>query len=85
MLTLLILSLLAGLVLGQRFKVLILVPAALPPVVLAAVIGLVQADAFLTVALSALAAIGCLQIGYLAGTVVHRGLGSARPRQLRIG
>jgi hypothetical protein len=78
-----LLSLLAGMVLGQRFKVLILAPAillALPPVV---AFGYARGDAGFTVALACLAAIGCLQIGYVFGIGIRHLLLVARASRLR--
>jgi hypothetical protein len=71
MLILSIFCLLGGIALAQRFKVLVLIPAALPAILLALVIGIKGAYAPLSVALFALAALACLQLGYVAGAVLH--------------
>jgi hypothetical protein len=66
-----ILSLLLGLVLGQRFKVLILIPVIIITLVFAVVAGLARADKAWTVGLTAAVAIAGLQIGYLLGVGVR--------------
>jgi hypothetical protein len=63
----LIVSLLTGLALGQRFKVLVLVPAAVLAITLTIAAGLVQGEAFWPTTLIALAATVSMQIGYLLG------------------
>jgi len=62
-----IVCLLAGMVLGQRFKVMVLVPAAMLVFALTIAGGLVQGDAFWLTALMAMAAAASLQTGYLFG------------------
>jgi hypothetical protein len=65
--TFLIVCLLAGLLLGQRFKVLVLIPAA--AVVIA--LSFAGAEVRWPIALMAVAATVSLQMGYLLGLVVH--------------
>jgi hypothetical protein len=67
--TLTIFSLLAGLVLGQRFRVLVLLPA-IALVLGVAGVGMAHADGIWWTALTAAAAVTALQIGYLIGLVV---------------
>ena len=77
-----ILTLSAGILLGLRFKVLILAPASLGALLVVIGAGVVQADMAWSIGLSAAAAIVCLQIGYLAGNVIRYRLASARARPL---
>jgi hypothetical protein len=71
MMTLTILSLLAGLILGQRFKVLVLVPAIPLALLLAVGTGITRADGFWWTALMAVAGCTALQIGYLLGLAIR--------------
>ena len=66
-----ILSLLAGIVLGQRFRILILTPAILLTLLLTTGAGIARADSAWIIGLSAVMASACLQIGYLAGTGIR--------------
>ncbi|HXW66106.1 MAG TPA: hypothetical protein VEK74_13560 [Burkholderiaceae bacterium] len=82
MLTPAFLTLLVGMLLGQRFKVLILVPSIL--IILMFAIGaMIAGVAPGTVALTATAAIACLQIGYLVGTGLHYLWLTVRENRLR--
>jgi hypothetical protein len=67
LMTLTILSLLAGLVLGQRFRVLVLLPAIALALLVAVGDGMARADGIWWTALMAAAAVTALQIGYLIG------------------
>ena len=62
-----ILCLLTGMALGQRFKVLVLVPAVLLVVALSIDFGGVRAN-FWPITFSAVAAVVGLEVGYLLGT-----------------
>jgi len=73
--TFLFVCLLAGLLLGQRFKVLVLVPAA--AVVLA--LSFAGAETHWPIALTAVAAMICLQIGYLLGLGLRHVLSAVFP------
>ncbi len=64
--TMLIVCLLAGLLLGQRFKVLVLIPAALVAIAFA----FAAAQSHWPIALAAAATVS-LQVGYLLGLVVR--------------
>jgi hypothetical protein len=66
---LIILSLLAGLVLGQWFRVMVLVPAV--ALALLVGIGMAHADGTWWTALMAAAAAAAVQIGYLIGLVIR--------------
>lgn len=75
--------LLVGALLGQRFKVLALVPAMALAFTLTAVVGFGRGGAFWQVLGSALIPIVGLQIGYLAGIWIHYLTASARKTLVR--
>jgi hypothetical protein len=77
-----IFTLLIGAALGQRFTVLILIPAILATLGAAIGLGVARAQMPGTIALLALAAVACLQIGYLFG-VIARQLTEGRTSRLR--
>ena len=78
-----------GAVLGQRFKVLILLPAMLPTVAFATIVVAVQGATAWHILAAALLAATSLQIGYIAGigvrhfTIVERA-SRLRPRRLAV-
>jgi hypothetical protein len=67
-----IFTFLVGAVLGQRFTVLVLVPAILVTLGVAIGLGIARAQAPGTIVLVTIAAITCLQIGYLFGLAIRR-------------
>ena len=67
-----IICLLAGLVLGQRLKVLVLVPATALIAALAIIGGLVGGSTFRSVLLVAVGAAVSLQVGYLLGLGINQ-------------
>ena len=69
-------TLLIGMLLGLRFKVLIVAPASLGAMLFAICVGIMHADVPWKIGLSAAAAIACLQVGYVAGIVILSRLGS---------
>jgi hypothetical protein len=71
MMTLTTVSLLLGVVLGQRFTVLILAPAMAIALVLAIGAGMARADTVLWIVLMAAATVISLQFGYLIGTGIR--------------
>jgi hypothetical protein len=71
MMTLAMISLLVGMVLGQRFKVLILVPAMALALVLAVGTGVASADTVWSIVLMAAATTAGLQIGYFVGVGIR--------------
>ena len=77
-----ILALPVGILLGLRFKVLILLPASLGALLGVICAGVVRADSPWNVGLSAAVAIACLQVGYLAGIAILDRLASAKPGRL---
>jgi hypothetical protein len=78
-----ILSLLAGMVLGQRFKILIVALAILIVVLVIAGVGVILGETPRLIALSAATAIVCLQVGYLVGIILRQVLLTARLGRLR--
>jgi hypothetical protein len=78
MMTSLIISSLAGLVLGQRFKVLILLPAICTAVVAATGAGVARGDSRWSIVLLAISVAVALQIGYLVGTGIRSLLAAGR-------
>lgn len=70
--TLALFSLLGGVVLAQRFKILVMVPATALTLVIAAGLGTARDDAAWWTALMAVAAATGLQMGYMFGLVIHR-------------
>jgi|HubBroStandDraft_3_1064219.scaffolds.fasta_scaffold64624_2 hypothetical protein len=78
-----LISLLAGMVLGQRFKVLAVVPAIAAWLLVAIGFGIAHSEGLgLTVLLAALA-VASLQIGYLVGVAIRYSLAAARTSGLR--
>jgi hypothetical protein len=75
---------LVGAVLGQRFTVFVLVPAILVTLGVAIGLGIVRAQTPGTIALVTIAAIACLQIGYLLGLGMRQ-LVQSRASRLRSG
>jgi len=67
-----IFTFLVGAALGQRFTVLVLVPAILVTLGVAVGLGIALAEAPGTIVLVTVAAIACLQVGYLLGLGVRQ-------------
>ena len=82
MMTILLLALLVGAVLGQRFKVLVLLPAMALALGLTAADGLAQAEPFWQVLVTAVVAFTGLQLGYLAGTGIRHLMVAAHPGRI---
>jgi hypothetical protein len=78
MVMLLLLSFLIGAVLGMRFKVLVLVPAIAGTLPIAVAIEISHQQGLASIILVSAATVALVQIGYLAGIAVHRGLATAR-------
>ena len=78
MMTLAMISLLVGMVLGQRFKVLVLMPTIAIALILVIGVGVARADTVWWIILSAIAVATSLQIGYLLGIGVRHALVAAR-------
>jgi hypothetical protein len=82
MTTFLIVSFLAGAVLGRRWNVLALLPAILVTLIVALCASKARADAGLTTVLMMAAAAAILQVGYLVGIAVGQFLSQARLKLL---
>jgi hypothetical protein len=78
-----LISLLLGMVLGQRFKVLALVPVIAVWLPVATGTGIARYGEFGPTLLLAALAVAALQIGYLAGVVIRYSLVAARTSGLR--
>ena len=76
-------SLLAGMVLGQRFKVLAVVPAIAVSLLVAIGFGIAVSEGLGHTILLAALAVASLQIGYLAGIAIRYSLAAARTSGLR--
>jgi hypothetical protein len=79
----LIVWLLIGLVLGQRFKILVLVPTIVLVVALTLTIGIARADAFWPIVLKTVIAITSLQLGYFLGNCLRGWVLQARASRSR--
>jgi hypothetical protein len=78
-----LMCLLAGMVLGQRFKVLVLVPAMAASLPVAIGLGISGHGGVGPVMLLAALAMASLQIGYLAGVGIRHALAAARISELQ--
>jgi hypothetical protein len=78
-------NLLIGMVLGQRFKVLVLLPALTFVLVAAVCLGISRNEGLWPTAGLAAAAIASLQIGYFAGICIRHTLAAARISGRRTG
>lgn len=74
-----IIGVVVGVVLGLRYKILILVPAVLFAMILAIVVGVGRADSFWSIVLATVALVIALQVGYLAGIAIHAAIAAMRP------
>jgi hypothetical protein len=72
----------AGIALGLRYKVLILVPAVACAMAIAVVMGIVRADHFWSIALAMVALAGAIQFGYLVGIFMRAAIGSICARHV---
>ena len=78
MLILSLISLLAGALLGMRFKVLILVPAICLALLAILAVGISSSVSFSFIALAMVLAAACLQLGYLIGIAARYAMAGAR-------
>jgi hypothetical protein len=83
MMTLMQICLLLGAVLGQRFKVLVLIPGMAVVLPLVAAAGIVRADSYGNIALALMVAAVSLQLGYLAGIALRHLMVLLRASQIR--
>jgi len=77
-----IFTLLFGVALGQRFTILVLIPAILATLGVAIGLGIARTQGTGTIVLATVAAVACLQIGYLLGLGIRQ-LIEVRARRLR--
>jgi hypothetical protein len=66
-----IIYVLAGAVLGLRFKVLILAPAVTLTTLFAAIVGIKRGDMFWSIAIAMILGVTAIQVGYLAGILIR--------------
>jgi len=78
MLTLALVSLLVGAVLGMRFRVLVLLPAIFTALLAILAFGISSAAGFSVIALAMVLATACLQLGYLGTVAARHGVPLAR-------
>jgi len=78
-----LITLLAGMVLGQRFRVLAVVPAIAASLLVAIGFGIAQSEGLGRTVLLAALAVASLQIGYLLGIAIRYSLAAARTSGLR--
>jgi hypothetical protein len=71
-----VVSVLAGIILGLRFKVMILVPAITLAMLFAVVVGVARADPFWSILLTIILLGSAVQVGYLAGIVMRAAISS---------
>jgi hypothetical protein len=68
-----------GIVLGLRYKVLILVPAIMFATIAAIIVGVAHADRFWSIVLMTVELMTAIQLGYLAGTVTRAAIAAILP------
>jgi hypothetical protein len=78
MLTLSLISMLVGAVLGTRFKVLVLLPAIFAAVLAILAVGITSSTNFPIIALAMVLATTCLQVGYLGALATRYVVAVAR-------
>jgi len=66
-----IIHVLAGVAIGLRFKVLILVPAVTLTMLFAAIVGVTRGDMFSSIAIAMILLLTAIQVGYLAGVLIR--------------
>ncbi len=71
-----IISVLAGVALGLRYKVVILVPAVTLAMIFAMIVGIARADHFWSIILATVMLGTAVQFGYLAGIAIRAAAGS---------
>ena len=84
-----IIGVVVGIVLGLRYKVLVLVPAVLFAMISAIAVGVGRADSFWSIVLTTVALVIAVQLGYLAGIVIQAAIAANSPtaegrRQVRL-
>jgi hypothetical protein len=74
-----IIGVVVGIVLGLRYKILILVPAVLFAMTIAIIIGVARADSFWAIVLTTVVLVIVIQLGYLAGIAIRAIIAAIRP------
>ena len=82
--TFLMISTLLGLVLGQRYKVLVLVPSIAFVLLVAIGMGITRTEGPGSSVIMAVGAVACVQIGYFAGVGIRYLLAVARTGKTRL-
>ena len=81
MITLAMMALLFGALLGLRFRVFILVPAVVMSSATILGVGIADGDSIWHTLLAAVLSITALQVGYLSGAVLYSSIAKARARK----
>ena len=76
-----IIHVLAGVALGLRFKVLILLPAVNLTMLFAAIVGVARGDMFWSIAIAMILLVTAIQVGYLAGILIRAKIASVRAQR----
>jgi hypothetical protein len=76
-----IIGILVGIVLGLRYKVLVLVHAVMFAINFSIIIGIARAESFWSIVLTTAAVVTAVQVGYLAGLGIHAAIASIRAPQ----
>ena len=71
-----VVSVLAGIILGLRFKVMILVPAITLAMLLAVTVGVARADPFWSIVMAIILLGSAVQIGYFVGIIMRAAIAS---------
>jgi hypothetical protein len=79
-----IILVLAGAVLGLRFKVMILVPAVTLTMLFAAIFGVTRGDRFWSIAVAMILLGTAIQVGYLAGILIRAKIASVRAQRMAV-
>ena len=79
-----IIHFLAGVALGLRFKVLILVPAVTLTMLFAAIVGVARGDMFWSIAIAMILLVTAIQVGYLAGILIRAKIASVRAQRTAV-
>jgi hypothetical protein len=70
-----VISFLAGIALGLRYKVVILVPAVILVVIFAMIVGIARGDHFWSIILAMVIVGTAVQLGYLVGIAIRAAVG----------
>jgi hypothetical protein len=73
----------AGVVLGLRYNVLVLVPGVAFAMLLAVIVGVAQAESFWSILLMTIVLAVAVQLGYLAGVVIYAAIEAFRTAMMK--